>query len=37
MRVLGYSPRYEPGTAVLESVRWLVDHDQLEVDRPLTV
>lgn len=29
--VLGYSPRYEPDAAVLESVRWLIDHDQLDV------
>jgi len=33
--VLGYAPRYESGAAVLEAVRWLVDHDQLEVARPL--
>ena len=35
-RLLGYSPRYEPDEAVLESVRWLVDHDQLDVAHPLT-
>ncbi|PFG97479.1 LOW QUALITY PROTEIN: nucleoside-diphosphate-sugar epimerase [Saccharopolyspora erythraea NRRL 2338] len=35
--LLGYSPTYEPGPAVLESVRWLIEHDQLEVDRPLAV
>jgi nucleoside-diphosphate-sugar epimerase len=29
--VLGYAPRYEPDEAVLESVRWLVEHDRLEV------
>ncbi|HWC80429.1 MAG TPA: NAD(P)-dependent oxidoreductase [Pseudonocardiaceae bacterium] len=35
--VLGYAPRYEPEQAVLEAVRWLIDHDQLDVARPLTV
>ncbi|MEO6997712.1 MAG: NAD(P)-dependent oxidoreductase [Terracoccus sp.] len=35
--VLGYTPRYEPEEAVLESVRWLIDHEQLEVANPLTV
>jgi nucleoside-diphosphate-sugar epimerase len=35
--LLGYTPRYEPGDAVLESVRWLIDHDQLEVANPLKV
>ncbi|OFE18723.1 epimerase [Humibacillus sp. DSM 29435] len=35
--VLGYTPRYEPDEAVLESVRWLIDHQQLEVANPLTV
>jgi nucleoside-diphosphate-sugar epimerase len=35
--LLGYAPRYEPEEAVLESVRWLVDHDQLEVAEPLAV
>ena len=34
---LGYAPRYEPDEAVLESVRWLVEHGQLEVVNPLTV
>jgi len=33
--ILGYTPRYEPEDAVLESVRWLVDHEQLTVARPL--
>jgi nucleoside-diphosphate-sugar epimerase len=33
--LLGYAPRYEPETAVLESVRWLIEHDELEVARPL--
>jgi nucleoside-diphosphate-sugar epimerase len=35
--LLGYSPRYEPEDAVLESVRWLIDHEQLEVATPLKV
>ncbi|GAA0455043.1 hypothetical protein Ade02nite_03610 [Paractinoplanes deccanensis] len=35
--LLGYAPRYQPEEAVLESVRWLVHHDRLEVARPLTV
>jgi nucleoside-diphosphate-sugar epimerase len=35
--LLGYTPRYEPEDAVLESVRWLVDHDQLKVANPLKV
>lgn len=33
--LLGYAPRYEPEQAILESVRWLIDHDQLEVANPL--
>lgn len=33
--LLGYSPRYEPEDAVLESIRWLIDHEQLRVARPL--
>ena len=28
-------PGYEPLDAVLESVRWLIDHGQLEVASPL--
>ena len=35
--VLGYVPRYEPDEAVHESVRWLIDHDQLKVAGPLTM
>jgi nucleoside-diphosphate-sugar epimerase len=34
--LLGYAPRYEPEAAVRESLRWLLDHDQLQVARPLT-
>lgn len=35
--LLGYAPRYEPDQAVLESIEWLIDHDQLDVARPLVV
>ena len=35
--LLGYTPRYQPEDAVLESVRWLVDHGRLEVANPLKV
>ncbi|WP_433374779.1 NAD-dependent epimerase/dehydratase family protein [Actinoplanes sp. CA-142083] len=35
--LLGYAPRYQPDEAVLESVRWLIEHDQLEVAGPLKV
>ena len=35
--VLGYVPRYEPEAAILESVRWLIDHGQLEVANPIVV
>ncbi len=35
--VLGYTPRYEPEEAVLESVRWLIDHGELEAAGPLTI
>jgi nucleoside-diphosphate-sugar epimerase len=34
---LGYAPRYEPKDAVLASVRWLIDHGQLEVASRLKV
>ncbi|MCW2810723.1 MAG: NAD-dependent epimerase/dehydratase [Friedmanniella sp.] len=34
---LGYAPQYEPEEAVLESVRWLIGHDQLDVAQPLVV
>lgn len=29
--LLSYVPAYEPEQAILESVRWLIDHDELEV------
>jgi nucleoside-diphosphate-sugar epimerase len=35
--LLGYAPRYEPEDAILESVRWLIDRDRLDVAGPLTV
>jgi nucleoside-diphosphate-sugar epimerase len=35
--LLGYAPQYEPDAAVLESVRWLIAHNQLPVANPLTV
>jgi nucleoside-diphosphate-sugar epimerase len=34
-RLIGYAPRYEPDEAVLESLRWLVEHDRLDIARPL--
>jgi nucleoside-diphosphate-sugar epimerase len=34
-RLLDYAPRYEPEAAVLESVRWLIDHDELDPGAPL--
>ena len=33
--LLGYEPRYSSEAAVLEAVRWLIEHDQLDVARPL--
>lgn len=36
-RLIGYSPQYEPEQAVLESVRWLIKHEQLDVANSLTV
>lgn len=35
--LLGYEPAYEPDAAVLESLRWLIQHEQVEVRRPLVV
>jgi nucleoside-diphosphate-sugar epimerase len=35
--LLGYAPGYAPEEAVLESVRWLIEHDQLPVASPLKV
>lgn len=36
-RLLGYDPAYEPEQAVQESIRWLIENDQLDVARPLAV
>jgi nucleoside-diphosphate-sugar epimerase len=36
-RLLGYAPHYEPDRAVLESVHWLIEHNQLRVARPLSI
>ncbi|WP_431798809.1 NAD-dependent epimerase/dehydratase family protein [Microbacterium kunmingense] len=33
--VLGYRPRYEPDEAILESVRWLIENDRMDVAGPL--
>lgn len=35
--LIGYAPAYQPDAAILEAVRWLIDHDRLEVERPLAV
>ena len=35
--LLGYAPRFEPEAAVLESMRWLIEHGQLDVANPLKV
>jgi nucleoside-diphosphate-sugar epimerase len=35
--LLEYTPRYQPEDAVLESVRWLIEHGQLDVANPLTL
>lgn len=35
--LLGYAPAFEPEAAVLVSIRWLIDHDRLEVANPLVV
>lgn len=34
-RLLGYGPRHEPDEAILESLRWLIEHGELEVPNPL--
>jgi nucleoside-diphosphate-sugar epimerase len=33
--VLGYTPAYDSGAAILESIRWLIEHGGLTVARPL--
>jgi len=35
--LLGYAPAFEPEAAVLDGIRWLIDHDQLEVANPLVI
>ena len=34
---LGYTPAYEPEAAVLDGIRWLTDHDRLQVANRLIV
>ena len=36
-RLLGYAPTFEPEAAVLEGIRWLIDHDRLTVGNRLIV
>jgi len=35
--LLGYAPAFEPEAAVLDGIRWLIDHDQLEVANQLVI
>ncbi len=35
--LLGYAPAYEPEAAVLDGIRWLIDHDQLQLANRLVV
>jgi nucleoside-diphosphate-sugar epimerase len=35
--LLGYAPTFEPEAAVLEGIRWLIDHDRLKVAKRLIV
>jgi nucleoside-diphosphate-sugar epimerase len=35
--LLGYAPAFEPEAAVLDGIRWMIDHDQLEVANRLVV
>ena len=35
--LLGYAPAFEPEAAVLDGIRWLIDHGELEVANPLVV
>jgi nucleoside-diphosphate-sugar epimerase len=35
--LLGYAPAYEPEAAVLDSIRWLIDNNRLEVANGLVV
>lgn len=36
-RLLGYAPRHTVGQTVLESVRWLIDHDRAQVASSMVV
>ena len=35
--LLGYTPASEPEGAVLEGIRWLIDHERLKVANPLII
>ena len=35
--LLGYAPTFEPEAAVLDGIRWLIDHDRLKVANPLII
>ena len=35
--LLGYTPAFEPEAAVLDGIRWLIDHDRLEVANRLVI
>ena len=35
--LLGYAPAYEPEAAVLDGIRWLIDHGRLKVATGLVV
>ncbi|SDD77555.1 NAD-dependent epimerase/dehydratase family protein [Glycomyces harbinensis] len=35
--LLGYAPAYEPDAAILESLRWLIEHDRIDVEHSLVV
>jgi nucleoside-diphosphate-sugar epimerase len=35
--LLGYAPAFEPEAAVLEGIRWLIDHERLNVANRLVV
>lgn len=35
VRLIGYAPRYQPDEAVLEAIRWLSEHERLELASPL--
>ncbi|NEA98745.1 NAD-dependent epimerase/dehydratase family protein [Streptomyces sp. SID13726] len=35
--LIGYEPGYQPEAAVLESLRWLIEHGKVEVESPLVV